>query len=555
MGFEPFDPFGEKDREKNATSQEKNDNNYEKIITEDDSETVSIPDDHSDANWDLPIIEEEVYDEVVVDVPEDQNSQKPVKEQIADVFVEDEREDSSVVNHAQDQAEKVVPKTPDQVPVNIIPDTKPKATANGTDAKSTNATVHAQLGGANLGVGNKSVAPKQKGRGAIYALLISILIISLVTMGLLGLGVYALLSVTSGYSDGYYSDFESDKVKLPEVKKVPVEGRAVPEFGQTIGSYSIDNNAEPTIAIKEAVGSAVVGIVGKIARKGSDEFRSGAGSGIVLSENGYIITNYHVISDADKLYVVFEGEVDEVPADLIGYDNIRDIAVIKVARNNLTAPIFGDSSTVKTGEMSVAIGNPLGTLNGTITQGIISASNRELTLETGRTQDFIQTDTAINPGNSGGALLNRNGEVIGINTRKETTVAIDDWGLPVAAEGIGYAIPINDALSIAEVLIREGRVERAQMGVTLKMITADMDEAKDGRPGIMVASVTRSGPADIAGIRKNDMILEIEDEKIEALGDISNLLDKKKIGEEIHVKVSRNDKELQYVVQLQDLSD
>ncbi len=558
MGFQPFDPFGEK--EKNNSNNDGTNNQNEQISDETLGE-FPIDIEEPGESWDVPIIEDDIYN------GDEQNSAQNISSSDRTESIQpqgpsydmDESAHQDVKKQQNEPADKI-PMVPNEVPINVVVDEIPN---NNQQAHSQSAP---PVFGKNQNAGteysnqqNNVVPPnayqtKQKGRGGIYALLISILVVALLTLGVIAWAIFGVIGLASGSGDDYYSGYDSEAVKMPEVKKVPAGGRKVPVFGQPAGAYTVESNADATVAIKAAVGPAVVGIVDKIERRGSDEFRSGAGSGIVLSKDGYIITNYHVISNADKLYVVFEGETDEIPADLIGYDDIRDIAVIQVARNDLTPPIFGDSSKVQTGEMSVAIGNPLGTLSGTITQGIISASSRELTLETGRTQDFIQTDTAINPGNSGGALLNRKGEVIGINTRKETTIAIDDWGMPIAAEGIGYAIPINDALSIAETLIREGKIERAQMGVTLKMVTADMEEAANGRPGVVVTSIVTGGPADIAGVRKGDIITHVDDHRVEGLSDISNLLDKKKIGEEMRIKVLRDGKEFNYVLTLQSLS-
>ena len=397
-----------------------------------------------------------------------------------------------------------------------------------------------------------------KKRIGMYVLLSCILLVSLLTLVAISVGFFSLWSSLAYYEDNFYSGTTEKEIRMPAIKPIPKGGRSVPKFGSPKTAYQFADTLAPTAEIKEAVGPAVVGVVNKVFRKTegeNKEYRNGGGSGIVLSEDGYIVTNYHVIADCDKVYVVFEGEKDEVPAELIGYDDIRDVAVLKVALNQLTAPIYGDSNDVKAGEMAVAIGNPLGTLEGTITQGIISAASREITLEAGRKQDFIQTDTAINPGNSGGALLNGRGEVIGMNTRKETTVAFDDWGLPVAAEGIGYAIPINDVLDIADTLIRNGRIERAQLGVTLQTVMPNENNVYETHPGALVMSVIKGGPADEAGIRKDDIIIEFDGQKVEALGDISNGLEKKAVGEKAQITVWRNGKELNYVVTLQDLKD
>lgn len=399
---------------------------------------------------------------------------------------------------------------------------------------------------------------KQKGRGGIYAFLIINLIIGLIALFLLG--VVILQNASSPLSSYYYwpESSEEQETRLPPLSTPPPSGREVPPFGSRSGAYHIENQNDPTAEITEAVGPAVVGIVGKVIEEtptGKEEFLSGSGSGIVLTEDGYVITNFHVVEDTDKVYVRFEGEEDDVPAELIGYDDIRDVAVLKVVRTGLQAAVFGDSSKVKTGEKAITIGNPLGTLDGTVTQGIISASSRELDMAEGRVQVFIQTDAAINPGNSGGALVNGRGEVIGVNTLKEMTIGIDDWGLPITAEGIGYAIPINDVLDIAKLLISEGKILRPQIGVTVSTVTADVAKNEKKPAGALVETVVSKGPADEAGVKAGDIIVEIEGKKIETANDVGLILEEKRIGDTIKMVVWRNGGELTYEITLRDLSE
>ena len=567
MGFEPFDPYGEW---KNQKEDEQGNNQTDPSHMDD---ALYVEADFMDDDlpaWDAqePAVEEEESPPLANDTAQAPH-EKNVMEHCAQV--QDEKQDKEVAPPVQRAADSV-----------------PKERVSGTGmwnqwATQTRGEAHtptipsptAQTGpsafpqdAAHVPVNvvpkyeidrrQASTLPRPQKRIGMYILLVCILLVSLLTCLMIIIGAFAVLGTTSSYEENFYSGTMDEDIRMPKLKPLPPEGRSVPKFGSTLAAYSFSNTDAPTAEIKDAVGPAVVGVVDKVIQKAdgkNEEYRSGAGSGIVLSEDGYIVTNYHVIANSDKIYIVFEGETDEIPAELIGYDDIRDVAVLKVALNHLTAPIYGDSAKVRTGEMAVAIGNPLGTLKGTITQGIISAASRELTLEAGRKQDFIQTDTAINPGNSGGALLNRKGEVIGMNTRKETTVAFDDWGLPVAAEGIGYAIPINDVLDIAEALIRNGRIERAQLGVTLQTVMPNENNIYETHPGALVTSVVKKGPADEAGIRKDDIVIEFDDQKVESLGDISNGLEKKAVGERAQLTIWRDGKELKYVVTLRDLDE
>ena len=214
---------------------------------------------------------------------------------------------------------------------------------------------------------------------------------------------------------------------------------------------NIDTSENPIVQIAQEVGPAVVGVA--ISQNGTqngpltDDQVSGYGTGIILSEDGYIVTNNHVISGASAVKVsLMDGT--EYSAAIVGADATTDLAVIKVDATGLTAAAFGSSDTLLVGETVVAIGNPLGSdLAGSVTSGIVSAVNREISTN-GYSQRYIQTDAAINPGNSGGALVNINGEVIGINTLKSYLAGYDDYGVPIGTEGIGFAIPINTAKPI-----------------------------------------------------------------------------------------------------------
>jgi serine protease Do len=207
---------------------------------------------------------------------------------------------------------------------------------------------------------------------------------------------------------------------------------------------------------------------------------------------------------------------------------------------------FGNSENVQVGETVLAIGNPLGTeLAGTVTAGIISATNRKLQVD-GYNYKLLQTDAAINPGNSGGALVNMQGELIGINQLKSIFAGSDNSGNSIAAEGIGFAIPINDAKPIIEQLIRDGGIPRPVLGISTQEITADQASFYKVPQGIGIVSLSDNGPAMKAGLQAGDIITDMDGTKTAALGDIRNILNKHKAGDTVKVKVYRSSDSKEY---------
>lgn len=259
----------------------------------------------------------------------------------------------------------------------------------------------------------------------------------------------------------------------------------------------------------------------------------GSGSGIIISEDGYIVTNQHVIADATEITVILNTGT-EYKATLVGADQRSDLAVLKIDALGLTAATLGDSSTVEVGELAVAIGNPLGQeLAGTVTQGCISAVNRKMTIDN-RSYNLIQTDAAINPGNSGGALVNRFGEVIGINSVKMAQSGV---------EGIGFAIAISEAKPIIDDLMNEGYVSgRSLIGIT----------ATESRNGLTVYSMTEGGGAAKAGIREGDLIVKADGEVVTTVSALNEIKERKTPGEYITLTIIRNGELLDVKVQLQE---
>lgn len=255
---------------------------------------------------------------------------------------------------------------------------------------------------------------------------------------------------------------------------------------------------------------------------GEDEMvEQGSGSGIIISSDGYIVTNQHVIADATEIVVILNTG-SEYKATLVGADAKTDLAVLKIDEINLTAATLGDSATVEVGDLAVAIGNPLGQeLAGSVTAGVISAVNRKMTVDN-RTYNLLQTDAAINPGNSGGALVDRFGNVIGINSIKMSQSGV---------EGIGFAIAISEAKPIIDDLMNEGYVSgRSLIGIT----------ATESRNGLTVYSVSAGSGAEAAGIKEGDLIVKAEGTVVTTVDALNEIKEKKSPGEFITLTIIRN---------------
>ena len=271
---------------------------------------------------------------------------------------------------------------------------------------------------------------------------------------------------------------------------------------------------------------------------------AGSGSGVIYSSDGYVITNYHVVEGASRVTVLL-GE-EEVDAKVIGFDSVQDIALLKVDRTGLPAAQMGDSSAVRTGEFVIAIGSPLGDeLAGTTTFGMVSYANRTLDLD-GALVTMIQTDAAINSGNSGGALLNVDGQVIGINSRK--TSGSTTSGATI--EGFGFAIPINEVRATVDELIATGKITRPGLGITGQEVSGYYGYVPGG---IMVATVSEGSPAQAAGMQVQDIITAIDGKEISTLSELRAALYSHKIGDTITVTVFRESKSIDLTVTLAEL--
>ncbi|NIW11368.1 MAG: Do family serine endopeptidase, partial [Gammaproteobacteria bacterium] len=254
------------------------------------------------------------------------------------------------------------------------------------------------------------------------------------------------------------------------------------------------------------------------------------GSGFIINKEGYIVTNNHVVENAREIIVTLHNEKD-YKAEVIGKDKKTDLALIKIeAEEDLPVAPLGDSDKLGVGEWVLAIGNPFG-LAETVTAGIVSAKGR--VIGAGPYDDFIQTDASINPGNSGGPLFNFWGEVVGINT-----------AIIAAGQGIGFAIPINMAKEILPQLKEKGRVTRGWLGVGIQGVTSQLAESfgLEEKKGALVSQVFKDGPAEKAGIKQGDIILEFDGKEIKDFGDLSRIVASTPVGKTVTIKVFRNGK-------------
>ncbi len=261
---------------------------------------------------------------------------------------------------------------------------------------------------------------------------------------------------------------------------------------------------------------------------------SALGSGFIISERGLVVTNNHVIQDAEDIIIRVNGD-KEYKAKVVGSDPLSDIAVLQLETTEKFVPVkFGNSDKARIGDWVIAIGNPFG-LGGTVTSGIISARNRSIGLS--RYEDYIQTDASINSGNSGGPLFDMNGDVIGINT-----AILGRSG----SIGIGFSIPSNSAKIVIDQLIEFGETKRGWLGVRIQDVTKEIAEIEklDEPRGALVASVAQNSPSDKAGVKAGDIILEFNGEKIKEMKELPIIVARTKVGKKVKVKIWRNKKEI-----------
>ncbi len=339
-------------------------------------------------------------------------------------------------------------------------------------------------------------------------------------------------SSASGGGTALSQDKDSgEKISVPLNNVAYSQGVSIPQVVKEV--------APSIVGIRTTITSRRSGFFGEnLVQRGPE------GSGIIIGKEGHIMTNYHVVEYADPkkglsqnvALEVFLPDERQAKGQFIGGDEKTDLAVIKIDLDNLPAARLGDSSKLEVGELAIAIGNPLGMeFAGSVTAGIISALNRKVEVD-GKTLNLIQTDAAINPGNSGGALVNSKGEVIGINTVKISTSGV---------EGLGFAIPINDAKPIVNQLIMFGHVKgRPALGIEGMEVTRYISMVYDLPMGVYITRVIPGSGADNAGIRRGDVIVRLAGEEIATLNDLENVKSKYKAGDAVDVEIVRNGKKM-----------
>jgi len=298
----------------------------------------------------------------------------------------------------------------------------------------------------------------------------------------------------------------------------------------------VDTSKEMTPAEVYATNvNSTVGITTSVTTNfwGQQTTSAASGSGFIISADGYILTNYHVIEGSTSVTVSFY-DGSSVPATIVGYEASNDIAVLKVEAQNLTPVILGDSDKMNVGDSVLAIGNPLGELTFTLTSGIVSALDRDVTTSSGISMTLIQTDCAINSGNSGGALFNLHGEVVGITNAKYSSSASSEASI----DNIGFAIPMNQVRKIVASVLEKGYYTKPYIGVSVTDVSEETQSY--GLPkGAAVKSVTAGAPADKAGLQINDIITKVNDTEITGSNDLVKLVGQSDVGEVLKLTVYR----------------
>ena len=272
--------------------------------------------------------------------------------------------------------------------------------------------------------------------------------------------------------------------------------------------------------------------------------QSGAGSGVIITEDGYIVTNAHVVSGASQVKVRLSDK-SEYDAKVVGSDTKTDVAVLKIDANGLTPAVVGDSDSLKVGEFALAVGNPMGTLGGTVTDGIISALDRDITVNN-ETMNLLQTNAAVSPGNSGGGLFNERGELIGIVNAKSSQTN---------TEGLGFAIPVKTAIQVAEEIINNGYVTgRPAMGIKVISVNDAQTAMQYGvtQAGVYIAEVTKGGAAEKAGLQAGDRFVSIDGTAVNATSDVTSILGGHNVGDTIEVQVVRGNQMVNASVTLEE---
>ena len=351
--------------------------------------------------------------------------------------------------------------------------------------------------------------------------------------------VALVLAAVMGFAGGYVgSQMNGSKVVIQQV--APSSSSSSSGSDSSITSASASGSSLTTEQVADLVSPSVVVITteqvvySQWSWYGQSQVESGAGSGVIISSDGYILTCDHVVSGASNITVTI-GD-DDYTATVVGEDSTSDVAVLKIDANGLTPAVVGDSDTLTVGDNVLAVGNPLGELGGTVTSGIVSALNRSVSIQSSgsvNTMSLVQMDASVSPGNSGGGLFNMNGELVGIVNAKSSDSD---------AEGLGFAIPVNDAVKVAQELLENGYVTgRPYLGISYYAVTDAQTAAQLGvnAYGVYIVEVVKGGPADKAGLQAGDRIVSVDGSEVATQSDLGTLMQNHKAGDAIEITVAR----------------
>ena len=351
----------------------------------------------------------------------------------------------------------------------------------------------------------------------------------------------AAMGFAGGFVDAKYGG--SGKVVIQQAAPSAASDSSTGSSGadSTITAASSSGSSLTTEQVADMVSPSVVVITteqvvySQWSWYGQSQVESGAGSGVIISSDGYILTCAHVVDGASSITVTIDDK--DYTATLVGEDTTSDVAVIKIDATGLTPATVGDSDNLKVGQSVMAVGNPLGELGGTVTGGMISALNRSVTIQgtsSTNTMSLIQMDASVSPGNSGGGLFNMSGELVGIVNAKSSSSD---------AEGLGFAIPINDAIKVAQELLENGYVTgRPYLGITYLGVEDAQTAAQLGvnAYGVYVVEVVKGGPAERAGLQSGDRIVSIDGTEIASKDDLGTLMQKHAAGDTLNITIARN---------------
>ena len=343
-----------------------------------------------------------------------------------------------------------------------------------------------------------------------------------------------VLAAAMGFAGGFVGarvGNAGNKVVIQQVERTDssaASGTAVSSSGMTTSQVSEMVSPSVVVITTEQV------VYSQWSWYGQNQVESGAGSGVIISSDGYILTCAHVVSGASQITVTI-GDTDYT-ATVVGEDDTSDVAVLKIDATGLTPATVGDSDSLSVGDSVLAVGNPLGELGGTVTSGIVSALNRSVTIQgssSTNTMSLIQMDASVSPGNSGGGLFNMNGELVGIVNAKSSDSD---------AEGLGFAIPVNDAVKVAQELLENGYVTgRPYLGISYFAVTDAQTAAQLGvnAYGVYIVEVVKGGPADKAGLQAGDRIVSMDGSEVATQSDLGTLMQNHKAGDTIEITVAR----------------